>query len=226
MLSTLWMELIQMNSITNSYQIFITTVPIMMNNPSKKCVLITGYIQKKFLAIHFNARSAPKNLSSVENYLKYLNFDFTIIRLTETWFDDHNVHLYNIPGYKQEHYVRPTQGGGVSIMVAESVMYKRRTGLEICNENIETIFIETDKKCHLTGDYNINILQSDDHGDTSDFLDTMHSHAYVPLTKSPPESLRDQLHWLITSIAIVLTNVIFYRVYCSLIFLITFQCLL
>ena len=70
-------------------------------------------------------------------------------------------------------------------MVAESVMYKRRTGLEICNENNETIFIEIDKKCHLTGDYNINILWSDDHGDTSDFLDTVYSHAYVPLTKKP-----------------------------------------
>ena len=90
--------------------------------------------------------NAQKNLSSVENYLKCLNFDFTIIGLTETWFDDHNVHLYNIPCYKQEHYVRPTQGGGVSIMVAERVMYKRRTDLEICNENIETIFIEIDKK--------------------------------------------------------------------------------
>ena len=62
---------------------------------------------KKFLAIHFNARSAPKNLSSVENYLKCLNFDFTIIGLTETWFDDHNVHLYNIPGYKQECQTNP-----------------------------------------------------------------------------------------------------------------------
>ena len=43
------------------------------------------------------------------------------------------------------------------------------------------------------GDYNINILRSDDHGDTSDFLDTMHSHAYVPLIKKAHQN-----HWEIS----------------------------
>ena len=44
------------------------------------------------------------------------------------------------------------------------------------------------------GNYNINIQRKlDDLGDTSDFLDTMYSHAYVPLIKKAHQN-----HWEIS----------------------------
>ena len=39
--------------------------------------------------------------------------------------------------------------------------------------------------CHLLGDYNINLLCADDHIATSNFVDHMYTHSYVPLITKP-----------------------------------------
>lgn len=39
--------------------------------------------------------------------------------------------------------------------------------------------------CHLLGDYNINLLRTDDHLDTSNFVDLMYSYMYIPLITKP-----------------------------------------
>ena len=39
--------------------------------------------------------------------------------------------------------------------------------------------------CHFLGDFNINILNSDSHAATSDFLDLMYSSCYLPLINKP-----------------------------------------
>ena len=95
--------------------------------------------------IHFNARSAPKNLTYIEYFLACLDFSFPFICTSETWFDESNVDLYNIQGYRQENnYRKSRQGGGVSIFIKEGIEYKLRPDLAIFNEDIESVFIEVD----------------------------------------------------------------------------------
>ena len=193
---------------------------------SKKCQKMR-FSSSNFSLIHFNVRSAPKNLSSVDNFLHYLNNKFTVIGLTETWFKSHNVDLYSIPGYIHENNYRDKKvGGGVSMCILDSIEYIRRDDLEVCTVDIESIFVEINKEyidsscnviigviyrppnreiinfqhemsailnklkqsqkhCYLMGDFNINILRSDDHPSTSDFIDLMYSNSFVPLINKP-----------------------------------------
>ena len=66
--------------------------------------------------IHLNIRSAPKNLSKFETYLKCLNLKFSVIALSETWVDKSNVGLSSLDGYQHEYQYRSYKhGGGVSI---------------------------------------------------------------------------------------------------------------
>ena len=53
---------------------------------------------ESFGGIHFNLRSAPKNLCHVEDYLDCLDFSFPIVAASETWLNDSNVDLYELRG--------------------------------------------------------------------------------------------------------------------------------
>ena len=191
----------------------------------EKC-LKSDLSQENFSLIHFNARSACRNLSSIENYLHCLNFQFSVVGLTETWYNESNVGLYGLPGFNQEDRYRSKRGGGVSIHIKTSINYKPRTDLDIFNDDIESVFIEIEGKsinscknhiigviyrppnrdvnifisylkkifdklksgnqyCHLLGDYNSNLLCADDHIATSNFVDHMYTHSYVPLITKP-----------------------------------------
>ena len=41
------------------------------------------------------------------------------------------------------------------------------------------------KRCHLLGDYNINLLRAEQHTETSDFLDDMYSDLFMPVITKP-----------------------------------------
>ena len=105
----------------------------------EKC-LKSDLSQEHFSLIHFNARSACRNLSSIENYLHCLNFQFSVVGLTETWYNESNVGLYRLPGFNQEDRYRSKRGGGVSIHIKTSINYKPRTDLDIFNDDIESVF--------------------------------------------------------------------------------------
>ena len=48
-------------------------------------------------------------------------------------------------------------------------------------ENTET----ENKVCYLMGDYNIDLLNIESHGPTSDYNDTMYSNGFIPLITRP-----------------------------------------
>ena len=180
-----------------------------------------------FSLFHLNIRSAPKNLDKLEQYLKNLDHDFSIIGLTETWFKDSNVLTYNLSGYKHEHIFRKVKsGGGVSLFIKENYRYKIRNDLSKLNEYIEVIFVELDrswvntaknvvvgviyrppntdmslfanslnellsqlksekKNIYIMGDFNINLLNVDDHLPSAEFLEMMYSYSFLPLINKP-----------------------------------------
>ena len=96
------------------------------------------------------------------------------------------------------------RGGGVLLFIRNGIEYKRRTGLDILLDKIEAIFIEKKigkiyrppniciesfieymnsinstirsehKDADFLGDYNIDLLNSDSHPLTAEFLETMY----------------------------------------------------
>lgn len=96
-----------------------------------------------FSIIHFNIRSAPKNLGSADIYLSGLNVHFALIALTETWLNPSNVECYSLPGYTMEARCRINKiGGGVALMIRNGLNYQPRNDLSEFCDVIESLFIE------------------------------------------------------------------------------------
>jgi hypothetical protein len=73
----------------------------------KNLVSTNSKLLDSFSMLHVNIRSIPKNFGSLEQYLFCLQFDFTLLGITETW----HVDLFERKGYHSVHsYVKP---GGV-----------------------------------------------------------------------------------------------------------------
>ena len=102
--------------------------------------------QNAFSMIHLNIRSAPKNLSKFESYLSNISHTFKIIALTENWLKPHNQSLFSMSGYKSEHRVRPSRGGGgVSLLIHEDMEYFVRNDLCTQSKFAESLFVQIDK---------------------------------------------------------------------------------
>ena len=96
-----------------------------------------------FSLCHLNIRS--KHLSSFENYLEIIQYDFTIIGLTETGLNDANYVLYGLQGYHFIEQHRKSMGGGVALCIMKHLNYLERPDLAIYDNDIESVFIEINK---------------------------------------------------------------------------------
>ena len=93
--------------------------------------------------MHMNIRSIKANIDSFTAYLDTLQFTFKLIGLTETWLDKNNQDLYSIPGYNIiSNFRQESKGGGVSVLLHESLVHKERTDLSLMNDTIECVFTE------------------------------------------------------------------------------------
>ena len=107
--------------------------------------------------LHSNIRSVQKNFRSLEFYLDSLNHNFDVIALTETWLNEVTLDGFNPQHYKTENVCRSNKsGGGVSVMINESLDYKVRNDIAIMNENFESLFVEI-VKCR-TGSNSNNVI--------------------------------------------------------------------
>lgn len=92
---------------------------------------------------HLNIRSFPANLSSLDLYLSSLNNDFDIVALSETWLNAYNRDLFTLPGCVAESRIREDRaGGGVSLLLRDTLKYKMRDDLSEVNESIESLSVE------------------------------------------------------------------------------------
>jgi len=98
---------------------------------------------KKLSLMHTNIRSATKNSNDLSNYLATLNHQFDIIALSETWLNKNNTDIIGFPNYSQVHIYRENKkGGGVSLLIKETIHYHELENLSIVSEILECIFIE------------------------------------------------------------------------------------
>ena len=113
---------------------------------NKKCRDL-AISNESFSVIHINARSIPRNLPNIENYMDSLATNFTIIAITETWLKEENKDCYAIQSYCAEHNVWPVKtGGGVALFIKHGIDYHVRNDLTVMNDCVETLFIEIDKE--------------------------------------------------------------------------------
>ena len=106
--------------------------------------------EKYFAMIHLNIRSSATNLDNFFNYLECLNTEFAMICLTETWLNERNYDLYEIPNYvhigKQQ---SGRKGGGISIYLKQNMKYTIRDDLSFMNLEYESVFIEIERDTSL-----------------------------------------------------------------------------
>ena len=100
----------------------------------------------QFSILHLNIRSIKNFFENFKLFLNSINFTFSVICLSETWWDDLATTLKSLcklPSYKINHQARgDRKGGGVSIYVRKSLDFKIRPYLSINNVDIESLTIE------------------------------------------------------------------------------------
>ena len=87
--------------------------------------------QDYFSVMHLNSRSLCKFFDNLQILLSSLKYNFDIIGVTETWFND-NTHLemYNIENYSLVEICRSDKtGGGVAMYVKNGIDYPIRNDL-------------------------------------------------------------------------------------------------
>ena len=93
-----------------------------------------------------------KNLSQLKCYLGALEFNFSIIGISENLGTIENIHLIHvnvqtIPEYSHEHCIRSNgkRGGGVSVYVKKYLSYKISNQLALTGNEFESLVIKFDK---------------------------------------------------------------------------------
>ena len=180
-----------------------------------------------FSVLHLNIRSIPKNLHKLERFIENVNFNFTVIGITETWLNCDNVDCYGMPGYSHYYLYREhKRGGGVSLFINSKLSVKSRDDLKVMSNGLEALFVEISKEdsglqkdlilgivyrppnqdinlfnecltnvlsklrterklIQIMGDFNVNILNVNEHLPSSEFLDLMYANSFLPLIKKP-----------------------------------------
>ena len=101
-------------------------------------------VNNDFSLFHVNARSLPRNYDHFCTLLDSLDFNFSIMAVSETWFNANtNVNMYNVKDYSFVHMCRPDRiGGGVGLYVRNGFQYILRNDLSCVTSDYEMIFIE------------------------------------------------------------------------------------
>ncbi|CAH3040926.1 unnamed protein product, partial [Porites lobata] len=109
-----------------------------------------------------------------------------------------SAHSVDINGFKFLHKYRQNRtGGGVGLYISNDLEFKLREDLSLHNvDTVESLFIELirprekkknfeNKICFLMGDFNINLINYQNHHLTGQFLDGMYSNMFFPLITRP-----------------------------------------
>ena len=100
----------------------------------------------QFSVLYLNIRSIKKNFENFKLFLNSINFTFSVICLSETWWDDLATiekSLYELPNYNSTHQARgDRKGSGVSIYIHKSLDFTVKPDLSINNNDIESFTID------------------------------------------------------------------------------------
>ena len=104
-----------------------------------------------FSCLHLNIRSMKQNFENFKLILWSLNFSFSVICFSETWFDISDIvanSLYGLPYHIGKQHVRgDRKERGVFIYVHKSLNFKVRNSLGIDCKDVESLL--SDKKQNI-----------------------------------------------------------------------------
>lgn len=105
----------------------------------------TNLITKgKLPIIHFNSRSMYSNYSEIRDYLESFVHPFSVIQISETWFNDDKGINFAINDYDLNYINRQNKtGGGVALYVHKTIHFSIVNSLSIALDNVmECVTIE------------------------------------------------------------------------------------
>ncbi len=99
--------------------------------------------------LHLNIHSLPDKIDKLKILLARLkdcNISLDVILLCETFINERNTNLFEIPGYNFiSKHRKNLKGGGVAIYIRETIKYKNRDDISIFQEGeFESVFIEAE----------------------------------------------------------------------------------
>ena len=99
--------------------------------------------------LHVNSRSLQKNHDNLTHLLSTVQFDFSVIGVTETWLSEKSPDLVDIDGFQLIRADRKTgRGGGVGFYINHTLVPKIRNDLTFTLSNAEILSIEFDVAHH------------------------------------------------------------------------------
>lgn len=98
----------------------------------------------KFSIIHFNSRSMYANFNAIKEYLQHFVQPFSIIALSETWFNDDKGVDFELKDYNLNYVNRTNKsGGGAALYVHKRFKFKVIENMTIAiNYILECVSIE------------------------------------------------------------------------------------
>lgn len=94
-------------------------------------------------AIHINARSIRKHFDDIQLLLSALDNPFSLIGISETWLNDDDKNLFDLPSYKSEYSHRANNNhGGVAVYIKSNVHYNRRYDIELDVIDCESVWVQ------------------------------------------------------------------------------------
>ena len=111
----------------------------------KQQQVLKKFNDKTFSVLHLNMRSLNENFESLKELLTTIKFEFNVICFTETWCTDdpRNETLFNLENCTSINQVRKHgRGGGICVLLHNSLTFKLRSDLGINSKGIESLGIE------------------------------------------------------------------------------------
>ena len=98
-----------------------------------------------------NIRGMKSNFNQLLLFLQSLKIPINIITICETWLNDHDEILFNIPGYTQYSISRSTRGGGLMMFVTDNLISNAISNFTFINDIMESLSVKiiVENKVHL-----------------------------------------------------------------------------
>lgn len=103
-------------------------------------------LENKFSVIHFNCRSLYKNFTKICEFLKTTDKGFSVIAVSETWYDGSRGIDFRLDGYELFHSSRNNKkGGGAALFINNNLKCKRVNQMTTAVDDIfECLTVEID----------------------------------------------------------------------------------
>ena len=98
--------------------------------------------------MHLNSRSFNRNCDSIDAFLSDIDYNFSVIAISETSFNEDHSNLVDIPNYSLISNPRANRSGGSALYIHNFISYKLRPHFNLilhstnAFDHSESVFVE------------------------------------------------------------------------------------